>query len=385
MVGKKAKKEERKDEGSELPLIFLNYCGVAPLHGSGARAIASCASAFENWQGPLSVYQDSVIRVRNAAAKLLQVPVNTVAFVQNSAHGLNVIAHGLRLNEGDEILSYRFEYPSNHYPWAIQELRGVRLTTFKGQVNGGRPHLFTVDDVREAITPRTRVLAVSHVQFTSGFTASLEALGEVCRERDIVFVLDAAQSVGVIPVHPSQFGADALVTSGWKWLRGPVGSGFLYVSERLMGELDDIWVGPDMMQQGENYLDHRIQPFSDARRYHFSTLPVFSTVGLAAVLEDHLRQGEDRVLWERLQQRQGHLIERLARLGFGLVRLPEGARAGVLSFNTGKVDPRACVTALGEQNVVCSSRGGYLRFAPHHDTKVDDLDEAVERIERVMG
>lgn len=366
------------------PLIHLNHCGVSSLVGAAAVAIARGADDFRNWRNALALGGSSRTRVREAAASLLGVKKETVAFIPNSAHGLNVIAHGLPLAEGDEVLSYRYEYPSNHYPWAIQKRRGVRLVTFEGRCDEGRPHSFTVDEVREAMTPHTRVLAISHVQFTSGFATALDQLGELCRERGVIFVVDAAQSAGAIPVRPAEVGIDALVTSGWKWLRGPVGSGFLYVSEALQARLDDIWVGPDMMVQDEDYLDHTWQPYPDARRFEYSTAPLFSTVGLAAALEAHLQAGGDAVVWRRLKERQEYLIAALAAFGLRPIELPTGGRAGILSFLPSKGSPDALAAALNKRRVICSSRGGYLRLAPHHDTSEALLDEAVAQIGEVL-
>jgi selenocysteine lyase/cysteine desulfurase len=366
------------------PLIHLNHCGVSPLLGAATVAISRGADDFRNWRNALALGGNSRGRIHNAAANLLRVKKETIAFVPNSAHGLNVIAHGLRLKEGDEILSYRYEYPSNHYPWVVQQRRGVRLITFEGKSEEGRPHSFTIDDVREAITAQTRVLAISHVQFTSGFATSLSSLGELCRERGILFVVDAAQSIGAVPVRPDEVGIDALVTSGWKWLRGPVGSGIFYVSEKLQEQLDDIWVGPDMMVQDEDYLNHSWQPYPDARRFEFSTAPLFSSLGLAAALEAHLQAGGDEVVWKRLQERQEHLIAGLAPLGLDPISLSVGDRAGILSFPLKNISPDTLSAALNKRRIVCSSRGGYLRFAPHHDTSEALLDEAIIQVGEVL-
>lgn len=368
----------------ELPLIHLNHCGVSALNPRAVVAIQEGAQDFSDWHEPFSLAGGAVVRVREAAAHLLRVRPETVAFIPNSAHGLNVIAHGLRLKEGDEIISYHSEYPSNHFPWAAQRRRGVRFVTFEGRTEEGCAHSFSVDDVVAALTPKTKVLAVSHVQFTSGFKADLAALGQLCRERGIWFVVDAAQSVGAVPLHPEAVGADAVVASGWKWLRGPIGSGFLYVSKRIQDALDDVWVGPDMMAQGEDYLNHSWQPLPDARRFHFSTLPVFSTVGFAAVLEEHQRAGGDEVVWRELQERQRYFLEGLSRLGLQPISLPEGRRGGILSFSPSGGAFDGIVEQLGKRRVVCSSRGGYLRFAPHFDTSYEMLDDALLRIGEVI-
>lgn len=368
-----------------LPLIHLNHCGVSPLNPRAAIAIQAGTKDFSDWDDPLSLAGSAVSRAREGAARLLRVREETVAFIPNSAHGLNVIAHGLRLREGDEIVSYRSEYPSNHFPWAAQRRRGVQLVTFEGHTEEGCPHSFSIDDVLGAITPRTKVLALSHVQFASGFAADLAALGAVCRERGIWFVVDAAQSVGAVPLHPEVVGADAVVVSGWKWLRGPVGSGFLYINGRMQDALDDVWVGPDMMAQGEDYLDHSWQPVPDARRFHFSTLPVFSTVGLAAVLEEHQRVGGDEVVWRELQERQNYLLEGLSRFGLTPIDFAQGRRAGIVSFLPPRGVSARLVEELAKRRVICSSRGGYLRLAPHFDMGYELLDEAVRRIGEVVA
>src|SRR6266540_1788758 len=106
------------------------------------------------------------------------------------------------------------------------------------------------------VTSPKGVVALSHVQFASGYCADVKALAEFCKARDIDLVLDVAQSLGSLPIYPEVLQAAALVSSGWKWLLGPVGSGLLYTSPRLRAKLELTMVGAEAMQQGVDYLDH---------------------------------------------------------------------------------------------------------------------------------
>jgi selenocysteine lyase/cysteine desulfurase len=130
------------------------------------------------------------------------------------------------------------------------------------------------------------VIAVSHVQFSSGYAADLKALGEFCRERGIDLIVDCAQSLGCLPVFPEECNIAALATSGWKWLMGPWASGLLYTRADLRRKLQPVMAGPGLMRQHLDYLDHRWNPHDDGRMFEYSTLSWDHAAGLNAVLTE---------------------------------------------------------------------------------------------------
>ena len=152
-----------------------------------------------------------------------------------------MIANGYPWKSGDQIISYVNEYPANHYPWVIQSQKhDVELIQLSdcdvpqidhpkaGPVPDSFARGWSFEELESHVTDRTRVIAISHVQFTSGFAADMVKLGQFCKDKGIDLVVDAAQSLGCLPVYPEQWNAAAVAAAGWKWMIGPVGTGVMY-------------------------------------------------------------------------------------------------------------------------------------------------------------
>jgi cysteine desulfurase/selenocysteine lyase len=370
--------------------IFLNSCGVAPLFTPAAERCNEIVSAQrETALGMWQRFGSDCERFRDAFARLLSAPASDVAFVQNTSEGINHIANGFPFEAGDEVISYIHEYPSNHYPWRLQERRGVVLkllpdVALSSGLPSGRPRAWAMEDLKKLVTSRTKMVALSHVQFTSGFAAPLEELGNFCAERGIWLVIDAAQSLGVLQIEVQRYKISALASSGWKWMLGPAGTGVLYTSAALRKKLAITQAGPYLMTQGEDYLNHAWQPHEDARRFEYSTPPL-PLVGALAVCAEWIggKYGAAAVAAEargfRRQLREELKSSSLVPADFG-----EEFESGIMSYVTAK-DPVLVMKELIASGVTCSSRGGYLRFAPHFFTTADEIERAAFVIKKIVG
>src|SRR5262245_29525743 len=211
--------------------LFLSHCGISPLYHGAMLKEREIAEMQCRTASLVYARYDAVLdELRHAAAELMHTLPSNLAFVKNTSEGINLIANGYPFQPGDQIISYIHEYPANHYPWKLQEKRGVELVLVRDAVPGERPVAWSMRDLEARVTPRTRVIAISHVQFASGYCADLKPLAELCNSRGIDLVVDAAQSLGCLPIYPEDLQIAAVVTSGWKWLLGPIGSGLLYTS-----------------------------------------------------------------------------------------------------------------------------------------------------------
>jgi selenocysteine lyase/cysteine desulfurase len=251
-----------------------------------------------------SKYDPILDGLRQASAELLRTSPENVAFVKNTTEGIALIANGYPFQAGDQVISYVHEYPANHYPWKRLEQCGVELVVLPdrditGNAPPGRAVAWTMRDLEERVTPRTRIVALSHVQFASGFAADLPALADFCWSRGIDLVLDAAQSLGALPIDVEKLKIAAVVASGWKWLLGPIGCGLLHTSPAFRQKLDLTMVGAESMQQATDYLDHTWNPFTSAKQFEYSTSPIT----LAAALECCVRELPLRYGWTRLLTR----------------------------------------------------------------------------------
>jgi selenocysteine lyase/cysteine desulfurase len=255
------------DKSSELfpvkdSYVYLAHCGVSPLYSNALKKEQEIAGAH-NKTGALvfAKYNEILNGLRSAAAKLLKTSADNLAFVKNTSEGMCMTANGYRFQNGDQVIGYMHEYPANYYPWKLQERHGVELVLLpnrdiNGSVPKGMPCAWSMEDLQALVTDRTRIIALSHVQFTSGFAADLKQLGHFCRTRGIDLVLDAAQSLGAFPIYPEEYNISAMVSSGWKWLMGHPGTGLFYTSPSYRQTLR-IQHLPYFADSGPGNLHHR--------------------------------------------------------------------------------------------------------------------------------
>jgi len=367
--------------------VFLSSCSVSPLYGGAlTRVVERAHQQAEATPDATAAYNPGLDALHADAAQLLRTDAGNISFVRNTSEAISMIAAGYPFEPGDQVVSFVHEYPANHYPWLNLAARGVELvqlanvTTPGNEHCGDRPCAFSIDELEAKLTERTRVVALSHVQFASGYALDLAAVSALCRERGIDLVLDAAQSLGVLPVHPEEYGVAALASAGWKWLMGPLASGLMYTTPEFRSKLGHALVGAEMMQQGFDYLDHSWTPHETAKRFEYSTSSPALVAGLDAAISDiQLRYGSEAIRDE---------IFRLQDIGLELldpelvtpVRFTGVHRSGIVALNCHKRAAETIVPELLEQGFILTARSGYIRFAPQFYVSDDDIVRFAETL-----
>jgi len=361
--------------------VFLSHCSISPLYKPALDEELALGDAQSRTGVLVYGRYDAILdRLHEAAAGVLRTSPDNLAFVKNTSEGMGLIAGGYPFTPGDQVISYVHEYPANHYPWKLQERRGVELVLLPnrditGSAPEGWPVAWTLEDLEARVTPRTRLVALSHVQFASGHAADLKPLAEFCAAHAIDLVLDVAQSLGCLPIYPEELSVAALVSSGWKWLLGPVGTGILYTSEAFRHKLEPVLVGAETMRQGLHYLDHTWDPHASAKRFEYSTTPI----ALAAALECCVRElplnyGVEAIRAE-IYRLQDIFFAALDRRRVRPLFDPEMLRTPIVSL----IVPGGAETMrrkLLKNNVICTERGGYLRVAPHFYNTDAEMERA---------
>ncbi|MGE5717576.1 MAG: aminotransferase class V-fold PLP-dependent enzyme, partial [Acidobacteriota bacterium] len=221
----------------------------------------------------------------------------------------------------------------------------------------------TLDDLAAKVDARTRVLAVSWVAFHNGWVFPVEEISKFCRERGILFVLDAIQGLGALPMNVSADGPDVLAADSHKWLLGPEGCATFYVSERARDRVPPLYAGWWNIKHERGYLDYSLDFFESARRYEPGTLPTANIAGLAASLDLLTEAGLENIR-ARILGVCDLLRRSLAERGWKITS-PEPLRSGVLAAALPGADCRVLCKRLEDRGVITAPREGSVRFSPH--------------------
>jgi selenocysteine lyase/cysteine desulfurase len=352
---------------------FFDHAAVAPLTEPARQALAEWAADLtENGDVHESMWLKCVEDVRRLAGRLLGADPLDVAFVKNTSEGVGIVAEGLPWQPGDNVVTAAEEYPANLYPWMNLAGRGVecrRVPSRNGRIE--------IDDLRAAMDDRTRVVSLSFVEYASGFRNDLDAVGGLCRERGVLFFVDAIQGLGVLPLNVRRAPVDFLSADGHKWLLGPEGAGLFYIRRELVERLHPVGIGWNSVVGAWDFsqTDFRLKPH--AGRWESGTLNVGGVLALGASLDLLLRHGVEEIA-DRVLELTDHLCERAKRAGLTVFSSRRPAdRSGIVSL-TVPGDPREVVRRCRAASVVINQRAGRVRVSPHAYNTTDELDRLVE-------
>ena len=358
-------------------IVYLNHAAVAPWPRRTAEAVQRFAAENAQWGARgyrhwLGVEQ----QLREQLRFLLNAPhIEDIALLKNTSEGLSVVAHGLEWRAGDNIVTSDEEFPSNRIVWDSLRDRGVTLREVP--LRGTDPEAALV----AAMDERTRLLAVSSVQYASGRRLNLARLGTACHARGTLFCVDAIQSLGAVPVDVQAAGADFLAADGHKWLLGPEGLAVFWCRAELRERLQLHQYGWHMVEHAGDYDRRDWQPARSARRFECGSPNMLGIHALHASLSLLLEVGMENIA-RRVLDNAGFLLEALRRLPQLEVMTPrvEAQRAGIITVRRRQADPAALWQHLTTQGVICATRGGGIRFSPHFYNHHDELQRVVELI-----
>ncbi len=303
---------------------YLNTGGLGP---SPQPVIAAFDEAWLDLERYGESGHGTRADVRNRACEFFGCHADELAFTRNATEGMNLVAHGLKLGDGDEVVMTTHEHPGGAMPWfAVREETPITIRTFEPGSGGDD----TIERLRGALTTRTRVAMVSHITCTTGLVMPVREIADLCRRQGIVCVIDGAQAVGQVPVDLHSLDCDFYVASGHKWLLGPKGTGVLYVRDEQL----DQWRPPFVGAYSDSRFDlsggvfQRLRPAS-ASEYGTRSTPL--VVGLGAALDFLATLGMETVA-ARGALLAGRLRQGLAELGGVDVLTPSDAAASILTF-----------------------------------------------------
>ena len=359
-------------------LRYLNHAAVAPWPQRAVSAVsrfaehnAQCgARDYPDW---LQVEQ----RLRQRLQRLLNAPTSAdIALVKNTSEALSFVAFGLDWRSGDRVVISNEEFPSNRVVWEALSRFGVEVIQVDLQQGDAEQALL------DACGPRVRLLAISAVQYASGLRLDLQRLGEGCRQRGVLFCVDAIQQLGALPFDVQAYQCAFAMADGHKWLLGPEGLGLFYCRSDLREQLKLHEYGWHMLEHAGDYQRTDWQPARSARRFECGSPNMLGAMALEASLSLLEEVGMPAVA-KGLHERVQWLLDGLDEIPGVSLHSPREVerRAGILTFSLSGWDNAQLLERLKSEQVICAQRGGGIRFSPHFYTQERVIDETL----RLLG
>lgn len=357
--------------------IFLGHAGVTALPAYVADAMRDhIAMSCENHQEFGDVLRD-IQQARQICADFIGAKPDEIALLGPTSLGLSLFANGIDWQPGDEIICYQDDYPANVYPWLNLESRGVKLR-FLHPTEPGR---ITPALVEEAITPRTRLIALASCHFLTGWRIDVAAIGQLARSHGVLFSLDAIQTLGAFPVDVTD--VDFLSADAHKWLLGPLSIGIVYVARRNFEICRPTLLGAWNIKSPNFISQDQIEFVDSAQRYEPGVLNITGIYGMIASIRKFQEVGRD-VVATRILGLRDYLQQSLGALGFEFLSPgnDEAMRSGIVTARHPGTDCSKLFAALEANHISASLRNtrdgsAWLRMSPHFYNTHAELDRVI--------
>jgi len=358
--------------------VYLNHAAVsAPpeptIYAIQSQLVDVSENGSVNFRQWLAVKE----RARRLVAGMLGARAEQVAFVRNTSDGLSTVANGLDWRPGDNLVTFRHEFPSNVYPWLrLKETLGVEV-----RVSEERDGRLDLDELTKLIDGRTRIVAISQVQFASGFRADLERVGRVARAHDALLVVDVIQSLGVIPIDVEAEFVDVAAAACHKWLLTPEGVGLLYLSDRARERIQPTLVGWTSVPNPDDYTNFEQGWNQGTLAWETGTAPISLIHGLEASLKLLHEVGVSSIQ-AYLETLTDQLSEGLRSLDYEIVssRQPGEKSQIVCIRHKGGLSPMELYALLRKRNIVTAPRGDRLRISPHFYNSFAEIEDLLKTL-----
>ena len=368
---------------TEFPIardhIFMAHAGVTILPRRAVKAMqdyleGSCVAHQEfpaAWR--------AMNETRAMAAKLIGAKASEIALLGPTSVGLSLVANGLDWQPGDEVVCYLDDYPANVYPWQELRRKGVVVRYLEPQELGG----ITPETVERALTAKTKLVSLASCHFLTGNRIQIDVIGQMLRNRGILFCLDAIQTVGAFETLVDH--VDFLSADSHKWMLGPMSAGIVYVREELQERLRPTLLGAWNIKS-PNFIAQDEIVFEDgARRYEPGVLNMVGILGMKAAMELIAEAGVENIS-ARLLHLRSYIQKKLKPLGFEFVPQAEGCLpSGIVTAWHPTLDVAKIFDHLAAHKIAVSHRHdrsgrAYLRFSPHFYNTEKEVDRIAELI-----
>lgn len=359
--------------------IWLNSASEGPLPKVSIEALHEAGEwKRKPYLLTLRRFREVPRKLKEAIGRLLHIPPEDVILGNSATYGIHLLANGLPLKKGDEVLLMQNDFPTDILPWLALEKQGIIVRQLKSQ-----GPVLTPQELAAAVSPQTKVVCLAHVHTFSGHILDVRAIGELCRKNGIIFVLNLSQSAGCMPIDLQRENVDAVTCAAFKWLCGPYGTGFCWMTPQVRESLQynsAYWV--NVMEEKELMSTEalKLSEGTSAARYDvFGTANFFNFYPLTVSIEYLLKIG--------IEQVQAHIDGLTARFLKGIDRrtydiispLENGQRSALVYFShkiRAKNSP--LFRLLVDEGIYPAMWKGNVRIAPHIFNTDKDIDRVLE-------
>jgi cysteine desulfurase/selenocysteine lyase len=349
--------------------IFFDHAKVSPLPLRVRKAVNAFVQdtslhGTANYAG----WMANVESVRASFARLINAEPNEVAFVKNTTEGISIVANGIDWKPGDNVVIPDIEFPANVYPWWNLKRLGVE-TRFVHAVDGR----VLFDDLTACVDNRTRVVSISSVECNSGFRADLNRIGVFCKEKGVLFCVDAIQSLGILPMDVKRDHIDFLSADGHKWLLSVEGLGGFYISSEALKAIRPAVVGWNSMVNPFDFMNYDFTLRDEAARFEEGSFNTMSIQAFGAALS-LFHEVEVENIEARIMRLGDKILAELNKRNFKVLNsvIPE-ERSGIISFS-GDMDLKKLSGFMAENQVSFTARDGMVRLSPHFYNSENEID-----------
>ena len=357
---------------------YLNSAAVSPIPTTAVDAVCSqLEDVASNGAANYLEWVATKNRARALVAGMLNVAPENIAFMRNTSDGFAAVASGMEWNTGDNIVSFENEFPANFYPWRrVRDRYGVEL-----RLAPERDGRIDIDEFVSLIDSNTRVVAISAVQYASGFAADLERMATAAHSVDALVAVDIIQALGARGFDLPALGVDVAAGASHKWMCAPEGCGILYVSDEARNRVDPAFVGWISVETPWDFEDREQSFKPNALAWESGTGCSSLFYGLEQSAKLLTETGLDRIQ-AYLEELTDHLCELVAGVDYEIVssRAPGEKSSIVCIRHRNGLACEDISKKLEEAGIIVSPRAGLVRIAPHFYNNREDIEHLVSNL-----
>jgi selenocysteine lyase/cysteine desulfurase len=337
------------------------------------------------------LHRDQLENVYALIARLIHADKDEVAIVENASMAWGLAFNGIEFNSGDEIITSEMEYVTNLLGFLnAEQSQGVQIKVVPNDEQGN----FSLRALEECITEQTKLIAITHIASTAGAVLPIVEIGKIARRNQILYLVDACQTVGQIPIHVGEIGCDILSATGRKYLRAPRGTGFLYVRKEIQDKLKIFLMdGYTAQLNSENSFEIR----KDARRFELYEKNRALTLGLGKAIEYALNIDLGRI-WQQIQFLAGLMRRQLTNIEGITVHDQGDQQCGIVTFSVSGIGSSHVKSGLAEKKIHVSvglakstliymnrnSLSTVVRASVHYYNTQEEINEMCRALESIV-